>query len=72
MSKTERPIQRVFCCDCRHCTRDTSGLSFSNDTGEYFMGTCARGTSDCGDLKPHIFLNKPRECNYYSKSFFKS
>lgn len=63
----EKKVVRVYCANCLHSTRDTSGHSYSIETGEYFMGTCARGGSDCGELKRRVFMNKPRECDRYRR-----
>lgn len=65
-TKTEQvaEVPTVYCSRCRHCKRDTNGLSFSIETGEYFMGTCGKGIGDCG-ASPRVFLNKPRHCDSY-------
>ena len=54
----------VRCCDCRLFQRDTEGISFSAQTGEYFMGTCHKGHHD-GYKK--VFADKARECNDFTK-----
>lgn len=53
----------VFCCDCVHFQRDTEGISRNIETGEFYMGHCAK---DC-DVTPYgykakMFANKPRKC----------
>lgn len=53
---------KVFCCDCARWTRDTSGISYSADTREYFMGECAEGITDGGFNCRKTFANKPRTC----------
>lgn len=52
----------VRCCDCKRFQRDTEGISFSVQTGEYFMGICPKGHTD-GARK--VFADKARECNDY-------
>lgn len=54
------PPKRVTCGECRHFVRDTSGISRSNDTGEYFMGFCTQDLHPDNCLK--VFANKPRIC----------
>ena len=54
----------VRCCDCRLFQRDTEGISFSAQTGEYFMGFCPKGHTD-GYKK--VFADKARECNDFTK-----
>ena len=54
----------VRCCDCRLFQRDTEGISFSAQTGEYFMGICPKGHTD-GYKK--VFADKARECNDFTK-----
>lgn len=54
---------KVFCSDCRRFVRDTSGISRNNETGEYFMGLCAKGLTPDGCKK--VFANKPRLCLKY-------
>lgn len=50
----------VVCEDCIHFERDTSGPSFSVETGEYFMGTCLIGCSPDSPIKQ--FANLKHEC----------
>lgn len=55
----------VYCSDCRNFRRDTEGISFRNDTGEYFMGECLVGLHP--DTPKKQFADKPRVCKSYSK-----
>lgn len=54
----------VRCCDCRRFQRDTEGISYSAQTGEYFMGICPKGHND-GYKK--LFADKARVCNDFTK-----
>ena len=56
--------KKVRCCDCRRFQRDTEGISFSAQTGEFFMGICPKGHTD-GYKK--VFADKARECNDFTK-----
>ena len=63
MAKPKTPPaepKRVTCGECINFIRDTSGISRSNETGEYFMGICHRELMPDGCLK--VFANKPRIC----------
>ena len=62
-TKTPPPPPDVFCCECSHFQRDTSGISYNNDTHEYFMGICEVGLTP--DNMRKVFANKPRKCNKY-------
>lgn len=55
----------VTCGACRWFQRDTQGRSFSLETGEYFMGVCAKGLKPDTEIKQ--FANKPRECKSYGE-----
>lgn len=57
----------MYCCDCLHFKRETSGPSRSHDTGEYFMGLCAQGHNPDGNISGKQFANKPRICGHYTK-----
>lgn len=59
----EKPVVKVRCCDCRHFSLDTEGLSFSAVTGEYFMGVCTKGLTP--DTPKKQFADKARVCNQY-------
>ena len=59
------PEPTVYCSECSRFKRDTEGLSFRNDSGEYFMGVCLWGYSDCGGGKPRVFADKPRKCKCF-------
>ena len=63
--KTPPPAEpkRVTCGECKHFQRDTSGISYNNDTHEYFMGVC--DVSLTPDNMKKVFANKPRKCNKY-------
>ena len=56
---------KVYCGECRHFVRDTSGPSFSIATGEYFMGECAEGLHP--DTPKKQFADKARKCEHYDK-----
>jgi len=53
---------KVYCGECRHFVRDTSGISRSID-GEYFMGECAEGLHP--DTPKKQFADKARKCETY-------
>ena len=56
---------KVYCGECRHFVRDTSGPSLSIATGEYFMGECAEGLHP--DTPKKQFADKARKCEHYDK-----
>ena len=56
---------KVYCGECRHFVRDTSGTSFSIATGEYFMGECVEGLHP--DTPKKQFADKARKCEHYDK-----
>ena len=58
----ERP--KVYCGECRHFVRDTSGISRTVD-GEYFMGICTEGLHPDSPIKQ--FADKARKCEHYDK-----
>lgn len=58
-AKKIEPEERHRCAECKLFVRDTSGISFHVDTGEYFMGVCRKGFSD-GFKK--VFADKLRVC----------
>ena len=60
------PPPKVLCADCRRFRRDTEGISFSIQTGEYFMGTCALGLTP--DTPRKQFADKPRLCRKFTKA----
>ena len=55
--------KRVYCSECCHFQRDTEGVSFRRDTGEYFLGICLQGLHP--DTIKKQFADKPRFCNSY-------
>ena len=55
----------VHCADCRHFRRNTSGRSFSIETGEYFLGVCEVGVLTVGSSVK--FADKPRNCKCFNK-----
>ena len=61
--RADLEVKKVYCCGCRRVTRDTEGRCFSAVTGEYFMGTCAKGHGD--GLPGRVFMDKARECDDY-------
>lgn len=62
--KTESKPVKVRCCDCwKNFTRDTEGISFCAETGEFFMGICEKGHKD-GVKK--VFADKLRICKDYN------
>ncbi len=63
----DKPVdteQKVYCSDCDHFQRDTSGISRTID-GEYFMGICAEGLHP--DTPKKQFADKARKCEHYDK-----
>ena len=63
----DKPVdteQKVYCADCDHFQRDTSGISRTID-GEYFMGECAEGLHP--DTPKKQFADKARKCEHYDK-----
>jgi len=54
---------KVYCGECRHFVRDTSGPSLSIATGEYFMGECAEGLHP--DTPKKQFADKARKCETF-------
>ena len=67
--------KKVHCADCNRFNRDTSGSSFSIQTGEYFMGLCPKLHAD-GVIKydpkgkplgGRVFADKPRICTDHIK-----
>ena len=63
----DKPVdteQKVYCADCDHFQRDTSGISRTID-GEYFMGECAEGLHP--DTPKKQFADKARKCDHYDK-----
>ena len=63
-TRTRQPT--VYCSECAHFQRDTEGISFCLDTGEYFMGICTEGLTP--DSPKKQFADKPRQCKQYDKS----
>lgn len=64
ISKTQEISERtVFCADCKRFNRETSGINFNIETGEYFMGGCPKGVKDVPTGK--LFANKPRHCESF-------
>lgn len=55
----------VTCGACRWFQRDTQGRNFNVETGEYYMGVCAKGLKPDTEIKQ--FANKPRECESYGE-----
>jgi len=53
---------KVYCGECRHFQRDTSGISRTID-GEYFMGICTEGLHP--DTPKKQFADKARKCETY-------
>ena len=53
---------KVYCGECRHFVRDTSGISRTID-GEYFMGICTDGLHP--DTPKKQFADKARKCETY-------
>ena len=61
-SKQEVEQPKVYCGECRHFVRDTSGISRTID-GEYFMGICTEGLHP--DTPKKQFADKARKCETY-------
>ena len=62
---------KVYCGECRHFVRDTSGISRTID-GEYFMGVSDIGCDPDNTFNPikgtaKIFADKARKCEHYDK-----
>jgi hypothetical protein len=55
---------KVYCGECKHFERDTSGISRTID-GEYFMGICTEGLHPDSPIKQ--FADKARKCEHYDK-----
>lgn len=55
---------KVYCGECKHFIRDTSGISRTIN-GEYFMGICAEGLHP--DTPKKQFADKARKCEHYDK-----
>lgn len=53
---------KVYCGECRHFVRDTSGISRTID-GEYFMGICTEGLHP--DTPKKQFADKARKCETF-------
>ena len=62
--ETKQAIERpkVYCGECKHFVRDTSGISRTVD-GEYFMGICTEGLHPDSPIKQ--FADKARKCETY-------
>ena len=61
----DKPVdteQKVYCADCDHFQRDTSGISRTIDGG-YFMGICTEGLHP--DTPKKQFADKARKCETY-------
>ena len=61
----DKPVdtgQKVYCAECDHFQRDTSGISRAID-GEYFMGICTEGLLPDTPIKQ--FADKARKCETY-------
>lgn len=54
--------KKVYCSDCQHFQRDTSGIS-RDIKGVYFMGVCQRGLHPDSPIKQ--FADKPRICETF-------
>lgn len=61
-----KELPTVFCGECKHFIRDTSGPNYNNDTHEYFMGVCSKGLTP--DTPRKQFSNKPRKCKNYENN----
>ena len=59
----KQKVVRVYCSDCRWFVRDTEGISYVRDTGEYYMGVCSKGLHP--DTVKKQFADKPRICKLY-------
>lgn len=55
--------KKVFCANCKVFNRDTEGISYNKETGEYYMGECGKGLHP--DTPRKQFANKPRYCDSY-------
>lgn len=55
--------KKVYCGECKVFDRDTEGISYNKQTGEYFMGRCRLGLHP--DTSNKQFANKPRLCASY-------
>jgi hypothetical protein len=53
---------KVYCGECKHFIRDTSGISRTIN-GEYFMGICAEGLHP--DSPKKQFADKARKCETF-------
>ena len=54
-------VRKVRCRNCRNFVRDTAGISFSLQSGEFFMGRCLRGRNS-----PYkVFMDEERVCGEY-------
>ena len=53
---------KVYCGECKHFQRDTSGISRTVD-GEYFMGICREGLTP--DTPKKQFADKARKCETF-------
>ena len=64
--ETKQAIEppKVYCGECKHFIRDTSGISRTID-GEYFMGICTEGLHP--DTPKKQFADKSRKCEHYDK-----
>lgn len=61
---TEEPKKVLVSCGaCKRFQRDTEGISYNRETGEYFMGLCGLGLKPDTPFKQ--FANRPRECDKY-------
>jgi hypothetical protein len=61
----DKPVdteQKVYCADCEHFERDTSGISRTVD-GEYFMGIYTEGLHPDSPIKQ--FADKAKKCETY-------
>jgi len=66
-TETTNAVRYFTCADCRWFVRDTSGISRTNATGEYFMGICKKGANPDHTIGKQ-FANKPRtedNCKHY-------
>jgi hypothetical protein len=62
--ETKQAIEppKVYCGECKHFIRDTSGISRNID-GEYFMGICTEGLHP--DSPKKQFADKARKCETF-------
>lgn len=58
--KKDDSAPTVTCGECAEFIRDTDGISYSFDNGEYFMGVCRLG--NLPDTIRKQFANRPRKC----------